>query len=110
MPQYHRPFVNLSVTNYYFARDGAWVVFFASTVALVRQHYKEVNEYFRDNYYRTINKQIRINYLVGPEKEEKPTAETMLKHYQVTFVLIRGNESTIRDTTILSLVTEWSPF
>ena len=57
---------------------------FAPTVALVRQHYKELKEYFCTREYQAAHRYVKLDYLVGPEKELKPPVEIMLKYHHVS--------------------------
>ena len=59
------------------------VVMFAPTVAQVRQHYKELRGYFCTREYQAAYPQVKLNYLVGPDKDVKPPVEIMLKFYNV---------------------------
>ena len=63
---------------------------FAPTVALVRQHYKELQGYFCTQEYQAAHRNVKLNYLVGPEKEEKPPVEIMLKFHHVSCLQYNG--------------------
>ena len=57
-----------------FSRDAGRVVFFAPTVALVRQQYQELKDWFSAR---------KVDYIVGPESEEKASVEVMIEFNQV---------------------------
>ena len=59
-------------------RDRGRVVFFAPTVALVRQQHEEFKRWFSA---------LKVDYLVGPELEEKAEINVMLKDNQVKVCL-----------------------
>ena len=58
-------------------RDRGRVVFFAPTVALVRQQHEEFKRWFSA---------LKVDYLVGPELEEKAEINVMLKNNQVRVI------------------------
>ena len=61
-------------------RDRGRVVFFAPTVALVKQQHEEFKRWFSA---------LKVDYLVGPEIEEKAEINVMLRDNQVRACLKR---------------------
>ena len=57
-----------------FSRNKARVVFFAPTVALVRQQYQEFRKWFSGQ---------KVDYLVGPEADDKAEVEVMIQFNEV---------------------------
>ena len=58
-------------------RKGARVVFFAPTVALVRQQYQEFKNWFSA---------YKVDYIFGDEVVDKPDVDVMLEFNQVRHV------------------------
>ena len=59
---------------WYSCRNKARVVFFAPTVALVRQQFQEFRKWFSGQ---------KVDYLVGPETDDKADVEVMIKFNEV---------------------------
>ena len=71
----------------YYCRNKAWVVFFAPTVALVRQQYQEFRKWFSGQ---------KVDYLVGAETDDKTDVEVMIEFNEVKkkFPVFNPNNST----------------